>query len=306
MKNICVALLLMIITVHVQAIEIPKGFKQEKVQVNGFKMNVYKGGSGSPVVLIHGMGETALWWEPAMKALSGKYTVIVPDLRGGGLSEVTEGGYSKVEMAADIKALLNHYGIAKADVVGHDIGLMVAYAFAAKYPETTSKLAVLDAFVPGVGPGDDIYNSPDIWHFRFHGTSAENLVKGREKIYLNHLWTTFSADPKTFPESHKSYFTKMYSGPGRMKAAMSWFATFPQDIKDNRELSKKQLAMPVLSIGGEKALGNELAATMKVVAPQAEAVVLKNVGHWLMEEAPQPTIEALQKFLAGSERVSAR
>ncbi|QDK36383.1 alpha/beta fold hydrolase [Bdellovibrio sp. NC01] len=306
MKKMVLTLLVTLFAHSVYAIDVPKGFKQEKIQINGFKMNVYKGGTGTPVVLIHGMGETALWWEPAMKALSANYTVIVPDLRGGGLSEVTESGYTKVEMAADIKALLDHYDIAKADIVGHDIGLMVAYAFAAKYPAATSKLAVLDAFVPGVGPGDDIYNSPDIWHFRFHGASAENLVKGREKVYLNHLWTTFSADPKTFPESHKNYFTKLYAAPGHMKAAMAWFAAFPQDAKDNRELSKKQLPMPVLSIGGDKALGNELAATMKVVAPQSESVVLKNVGHWLMEEAPQPTIAALQKFLAGSDRISAR
>jgi len=286
------------------AIEIPKGFTQEKVEINGFKMNVYRGGSGSPVVLLHGMGESALMWEPLMKALAKNYSFIVPDLRGAGLSEAPESGYSKAEMAADVKALMDHYNVVKADIVGHDIGLMVAYAFAAKYPQMTSKLVVMDAFLPGVGPGDDIYNSPDIWHFRFHGKNAENLVKGREKQYLDHLWTTFSADPKTFPDAKKNYFAKQYAAPGHMRAAMAWFKSFPQDAKDNKEFSKTKLGMPVLSIGGDKAMGAPLAATMKIVAPNAQTIILKNVGHWLMEESPQAAIEALDNFLKVPSRVS--
>ncbi len=305
MKKLLLATVLLLSGLAAHAIDIPKGFKQEKVQINGFKMNVYKGGTGSPVVLLHGMGESALMWEPVMSALSSKYTFIVPDLRGGGLSEAPETGYTKAGMADDVKVLLDHYGIAKADIVGHDIGLMVAYAFAAKYPQMTTKLVVMDAFLPGVGPGDDIYNSPDIWHFRFYGKDAEALVKGREKAYLDHLWTTFSADPKTFPDAKKNYFTKQYAAPGHMRAAMEWFKAFPQDAKDNKELSKKQLTMPVLSIGGEKAMGGPLAATMKIVSPNAQTVTLKNVGHWLMEESPKATIEALDNFLKEPSRVSA-
>ena len=296
MKQLLLILSIML-SITAQAIEIPKGFQQEKVKINGFTMNVYRGGTGSPVVLIHGMGESALMWEPVMKALSSKYAFIVPDLRGGGLSDAPESGYTKSEMATDIKALLDHYGIPKADIVGHDIGLMVAYAFAAKYPQMTKKLVVMDAFLPGIGPGDDIYNSPDIWHFRFYGKSAENLVKGREKMYLDHLWTSFSANPKSFPDAKKNYFAKQYAAPGHMRAAMEWFKTFPQDAKDNKELAKNKLSMPVLSIGGEKAMGEPLVATMKVVAPQTQGITLKDTGHWLMEEAPQQTIEALDKFL---------
>lgn len=304
MKNLFISIFILLASFSAGAIEIPQGFKQEKVQINGFKMNVYKGGTGSPVVLLHGMGESALMWQPVMKALSSKYTLIVPDLRGGGLSETPQNGYTKAEMATDVKALLDHYSISKADIVGHDIGLMVAYAFAAKYPQMTSKLVVMDAFLPGVGPGEDIYNSPDIWHFRFYGQSAENLVKGREKMYLDHLWTTFSADPKTFPDAKKNYFAKQYAAPGHMRAAMAWFKAFPQDAKDNKEFAKTQLPMPVLSIGGEKAMGGPLAATMKIVAPQTKEVTLKNTGHWLMEENPNATIEALESFLKEPNRVS--
>jgi len=304
MKKLFLSSLILLASLSAGAIDIPKGFKQEKVQINGFKMNVYKGGTGAPVVLLHGMAESALMWEPVMKALSSKYTLIVPDLRGGGLSEAPETGYTKAEMATDVKALLDHYGIAKADIVGHDIGLMVAYAFAAKYPLMTLKLVVMDAFLPGVGPGDEIYNSPDIWHFRFYGKSAENLVKGREKMYLDHLWTSFSANPKAFPDAKKNYFAKQYAAPGHMRAAMAWFKAFPQDAKDNKEFAKTQLPMPVLSIGGEKAMGGPLAATMKLVAPQAQEVTLKNTGHWLMEENPTATIEALENFLKEQNKVS--
>jgi pimeloyl-ACP methyl ester carboxylesterase len=304
MKKLLLLSALLLSGIAAHAIDIPKGFKQEKVEINGFKMNVYRGGTGSPVVLLHGMGESALMWEPLMKSLAGKYNFIVPDLRGAGLSEVTESGYTKTAMADDVKALLNHYGIAKADIVGHDIGLMVAYAFAAKYPQMTTKLVVMDAFLPGIGPGDEIYNSPDIWHFRFYGKNAENLVKGREKNYLDHLWTTFSANPKTFPDAKKNYFAKQYAVPGHMRAAMEWFKAFPQDAKDNKELSKTPLTMPVLSIGGAKAMGGPLAATMKIVSPNSQSITFENVGHWLMEENPKATIEALDNFLAGPGRVS--
>jgi pimeloyl-ACP methyl ester carboxylesterase len=281
-----------------QAIDIPKGFTQETVQVPGVKLNVYKGGTGSEVlVLLHGYAESALMWQPAMVRFQSKYTILVPDLRGAGLSETPKDGYTKAALAQDIKKLLEHYKIEKAYIVGHDIGLMVAYAFAAQYPETTLKLVVMDAFLPGVGPGDDVYNSPDIWHFRFHGPFAEKLVKGREKLYLDALWTGFSADPKSFPEAKKDYFAKQYAAPGHMKAGFEYFRTFPQDAIDNKKFAATKLTMPVLSVGGEKALGQVLADTMKVVAPQVQAVVLKNTGHWLMEENPKEALDALENFL---------
>jgi pimeloyl-ACP methyl ester carboxylesterase len=279
------------------AIDVPKDFVRETVQVPGVKLNVYKGGHGEPLVLLHGYAESALMWEAVMKKLSNQYTIIVPDLRGAGLSEVTADGYTKSNMARDVKALLDHYKIEKARIVGHDIGLMVAYSFAAQYPAVTQKLVVMDAFLPGVGPGDDIYNSPDIWHFRFHGASAEKLVKGREKDYLNALWNGFSANPASFPDEKKNYFAKQYAAPGHMKAGFEWFKAFPQDAVENREFAKTKLTMPVLVIGGEKAMGIPLEATMKVVAPDLHSVIIPNTGHWLLEENPTATIKALADFL---------
>ena len=296
-SKLILASLLLTLGAQAQAIEIPKGYTQEKVQIPGLKMNVYKGGSGEPLILLHGYAESALMWAPAMERFQKQYTVIVPDLRGAGETEVTEAGYSKASMARDIKALMEHYKIKKARIVGHDIGLMVAYAFAAQFPEATEKLIVMDAFLPGVGPGDDIYNSPDIWHFRFHEPFAEKLVQGREKIFLDALWTGFSADPKTFPDAKKNYFAKQYAQPGRMKAGFEYFRTFPEDAIDNRKFAATPLPMPVLVIGGEKAMGVPLAATMKVVSPKSQAVVLVNTGHWLMEENPKAAIDAMESFL---------
>lgn len=233
LTNLTAAILLSLST---QAIEIPKGFKQESVQIqDGAHLNVYKGGKGEALVLIHGYAESALMWEKAMTQFSDKYTVIAPDLRGAGLSDVTATGYTKSAMAKDVKAILDHYGITKALIVGHDIGLMVAFAFAAQYPTVTEKLVVMDAFLPGVGPGDDIYNSPDIWHFRFQGPYAEELVKGRERTYLNSLWDGFSANPKSFPENKRQYFAKQYAQPGHMKAGFQWFRT---DCNDESCITK--------------------------------------------------------------------
>lgn len=297
MLKFLLSVLIISITQFSFAIDLPKGFTKEIVQVPGVKLNVYKGGSGKPLVLLHGFAESALMWHDAMEKFAKNYTVIAPDLRGGGLSEVTKDGYTKVQMAQDIKALLDHYNISKAYIVGHDIGLMVAYAFAVQYPDVTEKLVLMDAFIPGVEPAEAIYNDPNIWHFRFYGPYAEQLVKGREKIYLDSLWSGFSANPKSFPDAKKNYFTKEYAAAGHMKAGFEWFHALPQDAKDNQEFSKKKLAMPVLSIGGEKSLGEKLAQSTKIVAPQAQTIVLPNTGHWLLEENPKSTLQALDDFL---------
>jgi pimeloyl-ACP methyl ester carboxylesterase len=284
-------------SINVFAIKIPQGFKQEKVRVGDITLNVYKGGQGDPVLLLHGYAQSALMWAPLMKQLKNKFTVIVPDIRGAGFSDAPESGYDKVTMAEDIVKLLEHYHISKARVVGHDIGLMVSYALAARYPDFVEKLVVMDAFIPGVGPGDSVYNSPDIWHFRFHGPYAEKLVKGREYIFLDSLWTGFSARPHSFPEDQKRYYVSQYARPGRMKAGFAYFENMPKDARDNREFVKTKLSMPVLSIGGEKSLGQALSDTMKIAAESLEEKIVMGCGHWMLEECPKETIQTVENFL---------
>ena len=200
--------------------------------------------------------------------------------------------------ATRIHALVRSLGVEKARVVGHDIGLMVAYAYATQFPAETEKLAVMDAFLPGVAGWEPIYNDPNIWHFRFNGPYPEALVKGRERTYFEYFWNVFAADKThSIPEADRKAYTEAYSRPGRMRAAWAYFASWPELAKDFAQLSQTKLTMPVLSIGGEKSLGNELAEQMKLVASDVTVVVLKDTGHWIMEERPKETTDALVKFL---------
>ncbi|MCU1218900.1 MAG: alpha/beta hydrolase, partial [Candidatus Angelobacter sp.] len=183
-------------------------------------------------------------------------------------------------------------------VVGHDIGLMVAYAYAAQFRSEVTKLVVMDAFLPGVAGWEDVYNNPGIWHFRFNGPTPELLVKGRERTYFEHYWNDFAADKThSIPEADRKAYTAAYARPGRMRAGWAYFVSFPQAAKDFAELSKTKLTMPVLAIGGDKANGTLLGDQMKLVSTDPTVIVLKNTGHWLMEENSKETIDALTKFL---------
>ncbi len=145
-------------------------------------------------------------------------------------------------------------------MVGHDIGLMVAYAYAAQFPAETEKLVVMDAFLPGVGQWEAIYNNPGFWHFRFNGPTPEALVRGRERTYFEHYWNNFAADKKrSIPEADRKAYTAAYARPGRMRAGWAYFVSFQQAAKDFAQLAQTRLTMPVLSIGGEKSLGEALA-----------------------------------------------
>jgi len=255
------------------------------------------GNAPATVILLHGFAETSRMWRPIIPLLAQKFTVIAPDLPGIGDSSIPD----KVDMldaARKIHELARSLNIEKARVVGHDIGLMVAYAYAAQFPNGTEKLALMDAFLPGVPGWEAIYNAPNIWHFRFNGEYPEKLVQGRERIYFEYFWNVLAADKThSIPEPDRKAYTEAYSKPGRMRAAWKYFASWPQLAKDFAQLSQVKLTMPVLSIGGEKSLGNELGAQMKLVGDNVEVVVLPNTGHWILEERPKETTEALVKFL---------
>jgi pimeloyl-ACP methyl ester carboxylesterase len=197
-----------------------------------------------------------------------------------------------------IHGLVKSLQIDKARVVGHDIGLMVAYAYAAQFPAETEKLVLMDAFLPGVNGWEPYYNNPSIWHFRFNGPTPEALVAGRERIYFEHFWNDFAADKtRSIPEADRVAYTKAYSRPGRMRAGWAYFVVFTQTAKEFAELAKTKLTMPVLSISGEKASAATLAPQTKLIAVNGQAVILKNTGHWVMEENRAETMAALQKFL---------
>jgi pimeloyl-ACP methyl ester carboxylesterase len=278
--------------------KLPAGFATKNANVDGLKLHYTMGGHGPAVVLLHGFAETSRMWMPILPVLGEKFTVIAPDLPGIGDSSIPAKGINMKTAAINIHSLVRSLGIEKARVVGHDIGLMVAYAYAAQFPAEVEKLVVMDAFLPGVEGWEPIYNNPSIWHFRFNGPKPEALVAGREPIYFSFFWDDLAADKnRSLPQADRKAHIDAYSRPGRMRAAWQYFVSWPQTAKDFAELSRTKLTMPVMSIGGEKSLGKELAQQMKLVATNVTVIVLPDAGHWILEERPKETTDALVKFL---------
>jgi len=275
-----------------------KNIVSRTAKVDNVELQYLTAGHGPMLILLHGFAETSRMWRWLIPLLAEKFTVIAPDLPGIGDSSIPADKIDMITSANQIHALVRSLGVEKAKVVGHDIGLMVAYAYATQFPAETEKLVVMDAFLPGVPGWEAIYNNPHTWHFRFNGEYPEALVKGRERVYFEYFWNVLAADKnRSIPEADRKAYTEAYSRPGRMRAAWAYFASWPQLAKDFAKLSQEKLTMPVLSIGGEKSLGNELADQMKLVATDITVVVLPNTGHWILEERPQETTDALVKFL---------
>src|SRR5262245_1593048 len=276
----------------------PTTIDSRTAQVDGVKIHYLTAGSGPALILLHGYTQTSLMWKPAIPIFAERFKVIAPDLPGIGDSDIPADGLDMKSAAARIHALAKSLGITKARVVGHDIGLMVAYAYAAQFPDEVEKLAVMDAFLPGVEGWRDVYDHPGIWHFRFNGLTPEALVQGRERTYFEHFWNDFAADrSRSIPEADRRAYTAAYARPGRMRAGWAYFVSFQKAAEDFASLSRTRLSMPVLAIGGDKANGDLLGRQMKLVASDAKMVVLKNTGHWVLEERPQETLEALKSFL---------
>lgn len=281
-----------------QTFEYPSGFRTEEIKTNGTTIHVRIGGSGPAVVLLHGYGDTGDMWVPLAVQLMRDHTVVVPDLRGMGLSAVATEGFTKKNQAEDVAGVLDALRIRQADVVGHDIGNMVAFAFAAAHQDRTSRLVLMDAPIPGVGPWEEILKNPLLWHFRFGGPDMERLVAGRERIYLDRFWNEFSADPKRFGEAARAHYAGLYAGKGRMHAGFSQFAAFDQDAIDNRAfIAQGRLQMPVLAIGGDHSFAATMAFVVRFAADDVRQVVIPNSGHWLMEEQPDAVIAAIRAFL---------
>jgi pimeloyl-ACP methyl ester carboxylesterase len=275
-----------------------KAIASRTAEIDGAKLHYMTAGHGTPVILLHGYAETSLMWKPIIPALAERFTVIAPDLPGIGDSDIPTDGLDMKSAAIRIHDLAKSLGVQKAEVVGHDIGLMVAYAYAAQFPAEVSKLVLMDAFLPGVPGWEAVYNNPHIWHFRFNGPTPEALVQGRERTYFDYFWNDFAADKNhSIPEEARQAYAAAYARPGRMHAGWAYFVSFLQAAKDFAQLSQTKLTMPVLAIGGEKANGEVLGKQAKLVATDVTVVVLKNTGHWVMEEQPKETTEALQKFL---------
>ncbi|HXB76920.1 MAG TPA: alpha/beta hydrolase [Bradyrhizobium sp.] len=266
--------------------------------VNGIRLHYLAAGRGDPVVLLHGFAQTSHMWRPLIAELSGRHTVIAPDLRGFGQSAAPADGYTKAAMAQDVHALLNSLKLDRVRLVGHDIGLMVAYALAAQYPQAVDRLVLIEAFLPGVGDWNSVFLLRDLWHFHFYGKTPLALVTGRERTYLEHFWNDFAADPqKSVSEEDREIYANAYAQPGHMAAGMEVFRAFAKDAEDFAGFARTRLTMPVLVLSGERASGPFLIEQGKMVATKVEGVLVKGSGHWLMEEAPDQVIPKLVEFL---------
>ena len=274
------------------------GFSPRFADVNGVRLHYWIGGKGSPVVLLHGFAQTGLMWRPVMPLLAQRHTVIVPDLRGAGGSAKPEGGYDKKNMAVDVHELTRSLGFDRVRVVGHDIGLMVAYAYAAQFPQGTDRLVLMDAFLPGVGDWKSVWLMRDLWHFHFYGPVPLALVTGRERIYLEHFWNDFAADPKhSVSEADRRLYAAAFAQPGGVHAGFEYFRNFERDAQDFATLARTPLAMPVLVLTGEKASGQGLIDQARLVATNVKGVIVPGSGHWLIDEAPAKVIPELTGFL---------
>jgi pimeloyl-ACP methyl ester carboxylesterase len=277
----------------------PAGFTSQTIPANGAALHVRVGGQGPAVVLLHGYGETGDMWAPLAARLAPGLRVIAPDLRGMGLSDHPPGGYDKKNQGRDIAGVLEALGADRVDLVAHDIGNMVGFAFAAQQPDRVRRFVLMDAPVPGVGPWEEILKNPLLWHFRFGGPDMERLVEGRERIYLDRFWNEFSADPKNFDEASREHYARLYARPGAMHAGFEQFHAFDQDAVDNRAFlaAHGPLTMPILAVGGEASFGATMAEVMRAAATNVRSAVIPRAGHWLMEENPADTVQVIADFL---------
>jgi pimeloyl-ACP methyl ester carboxylesterase len=281
----------------------PATVRVQDIATNGAVIHVRVGGHGPAVVLLHGYGDTGDMWAPMAVDLERDYTVIVPDLRGLGLSSKPAGGFDKKTQGGDVAGVMEALGVKRADLVTHDIGNMVGFAFAAQHPDRVSRFVPIDAPIPGVGPWEEILKNPLLWHFRFGGPDMERLVAGRERIYLDRFWNDFAADPRRITEETRAHYAALYALPGAMHSGFAQFAAFDQDAVDNRALlAKGKLAMPVLALGGEKLFGLTMAEIMRFAASDVTAGVVPDSGHWIMDENPEATIALVRGFLAANRR----
>jgi pimeloyl-ACP methyl ester carboxylesterase len=287
---------------------LPPDFRTENIQANGTTLYVRVGGHGPTVLLLHGYAETGDMWTSMAADLVRDHQVIIPDLRGLGLSSKPSEGFDKKTQAGDIAGVLAALGVDQIDLVAHDIGNMVAFQFAAQHPEQIRRLVLIDAPIPGVGPWEDILKSPMLWHFRFGGPDMERLVAGRERIYLDRFWNEFSADPASFDEAARVHYAQLYALPGAMRSGFAQFAAFDQDAADNRAwlATGDRLTMPLLAVGGEKSFGTTMADVMRAAASNVRESVIPACGHWVMEENPHATIALVRNFLADRNQADAR
>jgi pimeloyl-ACP methyl ester carboxylesterase len=280
--------------------EFAPGFASHTAQAGGRTVYYRIGGSGPAVLLLHGYGDTGEMWSALAPVLAKTHTVIVPDLPGLGYSlpESPSDQYDMASVAQSIHSLMQQLKIRREAVVGHDIGLITAYSYAAQFRSDVTRLALMDGPIPGVGPWQTTLLFPSVWHFHFYGTNAEQLTAGRERTYLDWLWNRFAFHPERIGGAERASIAASYAQPGVMRVGFTYFKDFDTDATEDAEFAKTPLRMPVLAMAGEKSFAPLMPGFVKAVAANVTTSVIPDSGHWLMDENPTATIAALSAFLA--------
>src|SRR5258705_4586561 len=274
----------------------PPGFVHKYATVNGIKIHYVTGGKGEPLLLIHGFGQNWFMWARIMPALSKRFTIIAPDLPGVGESGKLKNGYDKKTLAKDIHELIKKLGYTNINLAGHDIGLMVAYAYAAQFGSEVKKVALLDALIPGVEPvWSELYNK--LWWFGFFARPvAGELVKGQADIFLRDFWPIVGYVKNSFTNQETNEFIRAYSTPGSTTGSFHWFGAFPEDAKDNLEFMKHKLEMPLLAMGAEYSAASYFGDHCRLVANNVTEVKIQGAGHWIVQEKTDQVLKGLEDF----------
>jgi pimeloyl-ACP methyl ester carboxylesterase len=283
----------------------PTGFTSKFATVNGVRLHYVQGGTGSQVVvLLHGWPETWYEWHRVMPELAKTYTVIAPDLRGIGESDKTllPDGFDKRTLAADLNGLIQSLGYSRINLIGHDIGQMVAYDYAAIYPNNVRKLVVMDAPIPGIEPfWTGLLQDARSWHFGFYGNdgaAAARTIGTNVRDYLTDFIKKFSGNPTAFTAEEINEIARVYSQKGALESSFGWYkAVYTKDVAQHKELSKTKLTMPILAMGGEYS-GSYMFPMYQLLGNNVEEAVIKGSGHWIVQEQPQQFLDKVIPFLA--------
>ncbi|MGF7079329.1 alpha/beta fold hydrolase [Mucilaginibacter sp. UYCu711] len=274
----------------------PAGFKNQYATVNGVKIHYVIGGKGEPLLLVHGFGQNWYMWNRLLPELSKHFTVIAPDLRGVGESGKPVGGYGKKNMAVDLHELMKKLGYQRTKIAGHDIGLMVAYAYAAQFPADVKKIALMDALLPGIEPVWSQVRAQAWWFGFFGQPHSGELVSGKVGLFFTDFWPTVGFKNNSFTQAERNEFIRAYSVPGATTGAFHWFGEFSQDAKDNMKFAKNKLPMPLLALGADHSAGSYLAAHSRLVASNVQEAIIKDAGHWVVQEQTAQVQKALLDF----------
>jgi len=274
----------------------PPGFKHQYAQVNGVKIHYVIGGKGEPLLLVHGFGQNWYMWNRLLPELSKHFTVIAPDMRGVGESGKPAGGYDKKNMAVDLHELMKKLGFHHINLAGHDIGLMVAYAYAAQFPADVKKVALMDALLPGIEPVWSQVRAQAWWFGFFAMPNSGAIVAGKAGLFLEGFWPVVGYVKNPFTKNEKNEFIRAYSVPGATTGAFHWFGEFNHDAKDNLEFMKTKLTMPLLALGADHSAGSYLATHCRLVATNVKEVIITGAGHWVVQEQTAQVQKALLDF----------